>query len=73
MENLKLYEISQGMIDTLDIFLESEGSDLDKENYSEIMLFLRDELKNKSSSLLQYIQDLQAKSCLLYTSDAADD
>ena len=62
MEDLKLYEIQQGMIDTLDIFLESEGSDLDQKNYSEIMLFLRDELKNKSSSLLKYIQDLQAKS-----------
>lgn len=62
MEGMKLYEISQGMIDTLDIFLESDGNDLDKENYSEIMLFLRDELKNKSSSLLKYIQDLQAKS-----------
>ena len=59
MEGLKLYEIEQGMIDTLDIFLESEGSDFDKENYNEIMLFLRDELKNKSSSLLQYIQNLQ--------------
>ena len=55
MEELKLYEIKQGMIDTLDIFLESDGNDLDKENYSEIMLFLRDELKNKSSSLLKYI------------------
>ena len=62
MEGMKLYEIQQGMLDTLDIFLESDGSDLDKENYSEIMLFLRDELKNKSSSLLKYIQDLQAKS-----------
>ena len=62
MEGMKLYEISQGMIDTLDIFLESDGNDLDKENYSEIMIFLRDELKNKSSSLLKYIQDLQAKS-----------
>lgn len=61
MEGLKLYEIQQGMIDTLDIFLESEGSDLDRENYGEIMLFLRDELKNKSSSLLKYIQDLQAQ------------
>ena len=59
MEGMKLYEIQQGMIDTLDIFLESDGNDLDKENYSEIMLFLRDELKNKSSSLLQYIQNLQ--------------
>lgn len=59
MEGLKLHEITQGMIDQLDIFLESEGSDFDKENYSEIMLFLRDELKNKSSSLLQYIQNLQ--------------
>lgn len=62
MEGMKLYEIQQGMIDTLDIFLESDGNDLDKKNYSEIMLFLRDELKNKSSSLLKYIQDLQAKS-----------
>ncbi len=62
MEGMKLYEISQGMINTLDIFLESDGNDLDKENYSEIMLFLRNELKNKSSSLLKYIQDLQAKS-----------
>ena len=62
MERLKLYEIQQGMINTLDIFLESEGNDLDKESYSEIMLFLRDELKNKSSSLLKYIQELQAKS-----------
>ena len=59
MEGMKLYEISQGIIDTLDIFLESDGNDLDKENYSEIMLFLKDELKNKSSSLLQYIQNLQ--------------
>ena len=62
MEGLKLYEIEQGMIDTLDIFLESEGSDFDKENYADIMLFLKEELKNKSSSLLMYIQDLQAKS-----------
>ena len=62
MERMKLYEIQQDMIDTLDIFLESDGSDLDKENYSEIMLFLKDELKNKSSSLLKYIQELQAKS-----------
>ena len=60
MENLKLYEISQGMIDTLDIFLESEGSDLDKENYSEIMLFLKEEIKKKSSSIIQYIQNIQA-------------
>ena len=30
MQELKLYEITQGMIDQLDIFLESEGSDLDK-------------------------------------------
>lgn len=62
MEGLKLYEIKQGMIDTLDIFLESEGSDLDQENYAEVMIFLRDELKNKSSSLLKYIQDLKAQS-----------
>lgn len=59
MESLKLYEIQQGMVDQLDIFLESEGNDSDKANYNEIMLFLKDELKNKSSSLLKYIQTLQ--------------
>ncbi len=59
MQELKLYEITQGMIDQLDIFLESEGSDLDKENYSEIILFLKDELRSKSSSIIQYIQNLQ--------------
>ena len=60
MEGMKLYEISQGMIDTLDIFLESDGNDLDKENYSEIMLFLKEEIKKKSSSIIQYIQNIQA-------------
>lgn len=60
MEGLKLYEIQKGMIDQLDVFLESEGSDFDRENYSEIMLFLKEELKSKSSSILQYIQNLQA-------------
>lgn len=59
MQELKLYEITQGMIDQLDIFLESEGNDSDKENYSEIMLFLKEELKNKSDSIIQYIQNLQ--------------
>ena len=60
MEGLKLYEITQGMIDQLDIFLESEGNDSDKENYSEIMLFLKEEIKKKSSSIIQYIQNIQA-------------
>lgn len=59
MQELKLYEITQGMIDQLDIFLESEGNDSDKENYSEVMLFLKEELKNKSDSIIQYIQNLQ--------------
>lgn len=59
MEGLKLYEIQQGMIDQLDIFLESEGNDSEQENYSEIMLFLKEELKNKSSSIIKYIQNLQ--------------
>ncbi len=59
MEGLRLYEITQGMIDQLDIFLESEWNDSDKENYSEIMLFLKEELKNKSDSIIQYIQNLQ--------------
>ena len=40
------YEIMNGMIDTLDIFLESEQSEGDKENYEFVMKFLKEELQS---------------------------
>lgn len=55
---MKAYEIVNGMIDTLDIFLESEQSEGDKENYEFVMEFLKDELQNKSSNIIKYIRNV---------------
>ena len=59
MTGMKLYEIRNGMIDTLDIFLESEQIEMDRENYNDIMEYLKEELKNKSSDLIKYIRNLE--------------
>lgn len=56
---LKAYEIVNGMIDTLDIFLESDQTSEDKENYNYIMDFMREELKMKSSSIVKYIRNME--------------
>ena len=56
---MKLYEIRNGMIDTLDIFLESEQTEMDRENYNDIMDYLKEELKSKSSDLIKYIRNLE--------------
>ncbi|MGL4865755.1 MAG: siphovirus Gp157 family protein, partial [Cetobacterium sp.] len=55
---MKAYEIMNGMIDTLDIFLESEQSEGDKENYEFVMEFLKEELQNKSSNIIKYIRNV---------------
>lgn len=55
---MKAYEIVDGMIDTLDIYLESEQTEEDKENYEYIMKVLTKELENKSSNILKYIRNL---------------
>lgn len=57
---MKLYEIQEAMIDNLNIFLESEGTDLDQEVYNEIMNLLKEELSTKSSNILKYMNNLQA-------------
>ena len=57
---MTLYEIQETMIDNLNIFLESEGSELDQEVYEEIMNILKIELSNKSSNILKYLNNLQA-------------
>lgn len=59
MAGMKLYEIRNGMIDTLDIFLESEQTEMDRENYNDIMDYLKEELKSKSSDLIKYIRNLE--------------
>ncbi len=55
---MKAYEIMNGMIDTLDIFLESEQNEGDKENYEFVMEFLKDELQSKSSNIIKYIRNV---------------
>ena len=55
---MKAYEIMNGMIDTLDIFLESEQSEGDRENYEFVMEFLKDELQSKSSNIIKYIRNV---------------
>lgn len=59
MTGMKLYEIKNGMIDTLDIFLESDQTEIDRENYNDIMEYLKEELKSKSSDLIKYIRNLE--------------
>ena len=59
MAGIKLYEIKNGMIDTLDIFLEGEQTEVDRENYNYIMDYLKEELKSKSSDLIKYIRNLE--------------
>lgn len=55
---MKAYEIINGMIETLDIFLESEQNESDKENYNYIMEFLKEELESKSSNIIKYIRNI---------------
>lgn len=55
---MKAYEIMNGMIDTLDIFLESEQNESDRENYDYIMEFLKEELQSKSSNIIKYIRNV---------------
>lgn len=56
---MKLYEITGAMEDVLDIFLESDGGDLDRDNYEYTINYLKEELKNKSSNFIKYIRNLQ--------------
>ena len=56
---MKAYEIKNAMIDTLDIFLESNQDEMDKENYDDVMEYLREELESKSSNIVRYIRNLE--------------
>ena len=56
---MKAYEIKNAMIDTLDIFLESNQDSMDKENYNDVMEYLKAELESKSSNIVKYIRNLE--------------
>ena len=58
---MKLYEITGAMVDTLDIFLESERDEMDQEFYQESMEILKDELGSKSSNIIKYLRNLEAE------------
>lgn len=55
---MKLYEIKDDLVQTLDALLEVEEDDLAKENCIEMLQFLKEELKNKNDSILKYLRNL---------------
>ena len=58
---MKLYDIKDNMLDTLDIFLESEQDEVDREFYSETMKYLKEELAHKSSNIIKYLSNLDSE------------
>lgn len=64
---MKAYEIKNAMIDTLDIFLESNQEEMDKENYDDVMEYLREELESKSSNIVRYIRNLELENVVAKT------
>ena len=65
---MKVYEIIGAMEDTLDIFLESEGAESDKENYDYVMEFLKfyHKLLQKFVNSLRQILKISYLPLLLY-------
>lgn len=64
---MKVYEIRDAMLDTLDIFLESAQDNTDKENYNDVMEYLKTELQNKSSNIIKYIRNMENHVLVLKT------
>ena len=56
---MKTYEIAGAMIDTLDIFLDSDQQETDKETYEDVMEYLKEELQNKGTNILKYVRNLE--------------
>jgi hypothetical protein len=58
---MKLYEIREAMLDTLDIFLEIEREKINQDFYNETMDYLKNELNHKSSNIIKYLSNLDAE------------
>lgn len=58
---MKLYEIREDLLETLDLLCENSKEELAKENCQEMLSFLKEELKAKSNSILKYIRNLEAE------------
>ncbi len=58
---MKLYEIQEAMLETLDIFLESDQEEMDRELYDDTMDYLKEELSQKSSSIMKYLCNLHSE------------
>lgn len=56
---MKAYEITGAMFDTLDIFLESEQGETDRDMYEEVMQYLKQELQNKGTNIIKYVRNLE--------------
>lgn len=57
---MKLYETRNAMIESLDIFLESDQDDMDQEMYHDSMEYLKSELESKSSNIIRYIFNINS-------------
>ncbi|MGL4981108.1 MAG: siphovirus Gp157 family protein, partial [Fusobacteriaceae bacterium] len=68
--NMKTYEIVNGMIDTLDIFLDSEQTGEDRESYNYIMEFLKEELETKKSNIVKYIRNIELEIQMIKTEES---
>lgn len=62
---MKLYEIKNAMVDTLDIFLESEETEMDLDNREYIMDYLKEELEGKSSNIIKYIKNIELEASIV--------
>lgn len=58
---MQLYVIKDMMIDTLDIFLESDQEETDQNFYTETMEYLKEELSHKSSNIIKYLSNLDSE------------
>lgn len=58
---MKLYEIRDDLLETLDLLTEIGEDELATENCMEMFQFLKEELKKKGDGILKYIRNLESE------------
>lgn len=58
---MKLYEIRDDLLETLEILTETGENELATENCMEMFQFLKEELKKKGDGVLKYIRNLESE------------